>query len=49
VRQWIVPQLALFVAFGGGAYAAIRIPANSVGSKQLRRGAVTNSKLGSHA
>ena len=29
----------------GGAYAAITIPANSVGTKQLKNGAVTASKI----
>jgi hypothetical protein len=41
----VIATLALFVALGGGAYAAIRIPANSVGSKQLRNNAVSSSKV----
>jgi len=41
----VVSLLALFSALGGGAYAALRLPANSVGTKQLRNGAVTSSKL----
>jgi hypothetical protein len=37
---------ALFFALGGGAYAAVQsLPANSVGTKQLQRGAVTPPKL----
>jgi hypothetical protein len=36
---------ALFVALGGTGYAAISIPRNSVGSRQLRNGAVTDVKL----
>jgi hypothetical protein len=33
---------ALFFALGGGAYAAVQsLPAGSVGTKQLRKGAVT--------
>lgn len=40
-----VALLALFVALGGGAYAATNLPANSVGTSQLQNGAVTNSKL----
>lgn len=41
----VVATLALFVALGGGAYAAIKLPANSVGTKQLRSRAVTPAKL----
>ncbi len=40
---------ALFVALGGTSYAAIAIPKNSVGSRQLRNGAVTASKIHSGA
>jgi hypothetical protein len=38
--------LALFVALGGASYAAVELPANSVGSAQLKRGAVTFRALG---
>jgi hypothetical protein len=31
--------VALFVALGGTSYAAFSIPANSVGTKQIRKGA----------
>lgn len=41
----IVALLALFVAMGGTTYAAINLPANSVGTKQLKNAAVSNSKL----
>lgn len=41
-----VASLALFVALSGGAYAAVTIPAHSVGATQLRTFAVTNPKLG---
>ena len=41
-----VAYLALFVALGGTGYAAISIPAGSVGTRQLRNHAVTQSKLG---
>src|SRR5262245_16523162 len=40
-----VACLALLVALGGVSYAAAVLPANSVGPKQLRKGAVTASKL----
>ena len=37
---------ALFFALGGGAYAAVQsLPANSVGTKQLRKEAVTPRKI----
>lgn len=37
---------ALFFALGGGAYAAVSsLPANSVGTRQLKNGSVTAAKL----
>lgn len=44
-----VALVALFVALSGGAYAAVTLPAHSVGSKQLRTFAVTNPKLANNA
>jgi hypothetical protein len=41
----VVALLALFVALGGGAYAAISLPKNSVGTKQLKKNAVTSGKV----
>lgn len=42
----IVAFVALFVALGGGgAYAAFRLPANSVGSQQLKNHSVGTTKL----
>lgn len=41
----VIALLALFVALGGGAYAAMSLPKNSVGARQLKRGAVTPPKL----
>jgi hypothetical protein len=41
----IVAYLALFVALGGGAYAALKLPKNSVGSKQIKPNAVKSSKV----
>ncbi|HET9184504.1 MAG TPA: hypothetical protein VFN82_00055 [Solirubrobacterales bacterium] len=40
-----VSTLCLFLVLGGGAYAASRLPAKSVGPRQLRNGAVTSSKV----
>jgi hypothetical protein len=41
--------LALFVALSAGSYAAITLPANSVGKKQIKAKAVTSPKLASDA
>jgi hypothetical protein len=45
----VVACLALLVALSGTGYAAIKLPAKSVGSKQLKTGAVTNVKLARRA
>src|SRR3954466_7923748 len=47
LRGNVVSYLALFVALGGTSYAALKLPANSVGTKQIKRHAVTPSKLSS--
>lgn len=41
----VVASLALFVALGGGAYAAVAVPRNSVGAPQLKNRAVTPAKV----
>lgn len=45
IRGNAVAYLALFVALGGTGYAAINLPANSVGNRQIRNGAITPVKL----
>jgi hypothetical protein len=40
-----VAYLALFIALGGTSYAAIRLPAGSVGNRQLKNHAVTPIKF----
>jgi hypothetical protein len=45
LRRHHVALLALFVALGGTSYAAIRLPANSVGAKQIKKNAVTSAKV----
>jgi hypothetical protein len=45
----VVGCIALIVALGGTSYAAIRLPANSVGTKQLKNGAVTAAKVRSNS
>jgi hypothetical protein len=52
-RRWLhapspammVACVALFVALGGTSYAAIKLPANSVGTKQIKNSAVTGAKV----
>ncbi len=41
--------VALFIALGGGAYAAATLPANSVGAKQIKKGAVERPKIKNNA
>src|SRR5262249_12186436 len=45
LRRHHIGLLALFIALGGTSYAAAKLPKNSVGSSQIRSGAVTQSKL----
>jgi len=41
----VTSSLALFIALGGASYAAIKVPANSVGTKQVKNRAITTRKL----
>jgi hypothetical protein len=45
----VIATVALFCALGGGAYAAMRLPANSVGKRQLKKNAVTSAKVRNHS
>jgi Collagen triple helix repeat (20 copies) len=45
LKRHHIGLLALFIALGGTSYAAVKLPRNSVGTAQLRKGAVTTSKL----
>ena len=45
LRRHHVGIIALFIALGGASYAATQLPANSVGTRQIRAGAVTPAKL----
>jgi hypothetical protein len=49
MRRHHLALLALFVALGGTSYAAVRVPANSVGPKQLEANAVTSAKVRDHS
>jgi hypothetical protein len=47
-RSNVIAYLALcssLLALAGGAYAAVVLPANSVGSRQIRKGSITPAKL----
>jgi hypothetical protein len=45
----VISILALIMSMAGTGYAALRLPSNSVGSDQLRRGAVNGSKVKDHS
>jgi hypothetical protein len=45
----VIASLALFIALGGASYAAVAIPANSVGTNQLKKSAVAGSKIKKNA
>ena len=41
----VIAAVALFIALGGGAYAATHLPHNSVGSKTIKNGAVKSPDI----
>jgi hypothetical protein len=45
----VVACIALTIALGGTSYAAIKLPAGSVGTKQLKKNAVTAPKVKNNA
>lgn len=45
IRHNVIALLALFVALGGTSYAALNLPAGSVGTRQLKNRSVTAAKL----
>ncbi len=45
IRKNLVAYLALFIALGGTSYAAVGLSPGSVGTRQLRNGAVTDAKV----
>lgn len=46
---FVLSLVSLFVALGGAGYAALAVPAHSVGAKQLKNGAVTDAKVKAHS
>ena len=45
----VVALIALLVALGGTGYAAFKLPNNSVGAKQIKKNAVTSTKVKNHS
>lgn len=45
----VMATIAVFLALGGGVYAASQLPKNSVGSKQIKRHAVGRSEVKENA
>jgi hypothetical protein len=45
----VTSTLALFVALGGTGYAALKLPRNSVGAKQIRTAAVRSAEVKNHS
>jgi hypothetical protein len=41
----VMATIAVFIALGGASYAAMKLPKNTVGSKQLKKEAVTANKV----
>ncbi len=41
----VMATIAVFIALGGVSYAAMKLPKNSVGTKQLKKNAVTMAKI----
>ncbi len=41
----VIATVALFVALGGSGYAALTLPENSVGAKQLRKNSVRSAEV----
>jgi hypothetical protein len=45
----VMATIAVFIALGGGAYAATQLKKNSVGTKQLKASSVTTAKIKANA
>jgi len=41
----VMSSIAVFLVLGGAAFAAVQLPKNSVGTKQLKKSAVTSAKV----
>jgi hypothetical protein len=45
----VMATIAVFIALGGASYAAVKLPKNSIGSKQLKKNSVTAAKIKKNA
>jgi hypothetical protein len=45
----VMATIAVFIALGGASYAALKMPKNGVGAKQLKMNAVTTAKVKNEA
>jgi hypothetical protein len=45
LRRHHIALLALFLAIGGTSYAAVKLPTNSVATKQIKNGQVKTADL----
>jgi hypothetical protein len=45
----VMATIAVFIALGGASYAAIKLPKNSVGTRQLKKNAVNGAKVADHS
>lgn len=45
----VMATIALFVALGGASYAAVKLPKNSVGTKQIKNKSITGAKVANGA
>jgi hypothetical protein len=45
----VTSSIALFVALGGTGYAALKLPRDSVGAKQIKAGAVRSAEVKNHS
>jgi BclA C-terminal domain len=45
----VMATIAVFIALGGASYAALKLPKNSVGTKQLKKNSVNSVKVKDHS
>jgi hypothetical protein len=45
----VMSTIAVFLALAGGVYAAVTLPANSVGAKQIKANAISSPKVKDHS
>ena len=45
----VMSTIAVFIALGGASYAAVTLPKNSIGTKQIKNGQIKHADLGKNA